>query len=239
MHAMILVCGGTVAIAFLSYSTERLIEVFNFVFFGFLFRFKKTESTLARDLISFIDHRFRRPPSFEIRGTVHPFIVESFKLLDRHDLDFKQTKKTLLDRRNAVKRRYTEDAKILNNIAKYPPHLGLLGAASGMIEMMTMLGKTGVDGIGGAMAIALSATLWGIGLNNFVFLPLSDNSMKSAEDEIYLRDVILECALMIKRNEDYDAVIRTVIGRLALSDRAGVQKEYQAIQDQIRNSDAA
>lgn len=238
-HAMILVCGGTIAIAFLSYSTKRLAEVFDFIILGFLFRLKKTESATARDLISCIDRRYNRYPTFKIVGRIHPFLDEAFRLLDRQDLEFKHLRSTLLDRRNAVKRRYIEDAKILNAIAKYPPHLGLLGAASGMIEMMTMLGKSGVDSIGGAMAVALSATLWGIGLNNFIFLPLSDNSMKASEDEIYLRDIIIECVLMMKRGEDYDSVVRTVISRLALSDRAEVQNEYQAIQEHLRKSDAA
>lgn len=229
-HALILVLGGTCAIALLTYSVSRLMAVMDFIIFGFLFRLKKEEDAVARDLIAYIDSFYRQSPSFEVSGKVHPFLVEGFQYAQRNDVSIKEMEGALLDRRNSVKRRYLEDAKILNNIAKYPPHLGLLGAASGMIEMMSGLGKDGVDSIGASMAVALAATLWGVGMNNFVFLPLSDNSMKASEDEIYLRDIIMECCLMMKRHAPYEDVIRTCLNRLSLRDRAKITQEYKEIQ---------
>lgn len=235
-HALILVVGGTIAIALLTYSSTRLLEVLDFILFGFLFRIKKEETIAARDLIAHIDVYYRKPQSFEISGKPHPFITESFRLLYDKELDAKKLETILLDRRNAVKRKYLEDAKILNNIAKYPPHLGLLGAASGMIEMMAGLGTSGVDSIGASMAIALSATLWGVGLNNFVFLPLSDNSMKISEDEIYLRDIIIECCVLIKRQATHDDVINCCFNKLALLDRVKLTSDYRDIRQEQKNS---
>ena len=226
VHATILVIGGTIAIAFLTYSWDRLIQVMDFVVFGFLFRLKKKEHVVAQELIAKIDMHFGYPPVFDIGAKPYPFLLDAFHVLHRKDLSLQQVHRTLTSRRDAIKRQYVEDAKILNNIAKYPPHLGLLGAASGMIEMMSGLGSSGVSSIGAAMAVALSATLWGVGLNNFVFLPLSDNSMKAAADEIYLRDIIIECCLMIKRGEDYESVIETCLNKLSMVDRSRIRAEY-------------
>lgn len=237
-HAIILVCGGTVAISLLSYSYLRLAQVMDFVFFGFLFRLKKTEDTVARDLISHIDKHYSQFPTFRITGDPHPFLTESFRMLENRNMPVTEFVNSLKDRRNSIRRRYVEDAKILNNIAKYPPHLGLLGAASGMIEMMSGLGKDGVDSIGAAMAIALSATLWGIGLNNFVFLPLSDNSMKSAEDEIYLRDIIIECCVLIHEGASHETVLNTCFNRLSLIDRIKIREEYQSLSVERMNNAA-
>lgn len=234
MHAVILVIGGTISIAFLSYHPYRLMDVVDYILFGFLFRYKKTEKKVAQDLISYIDSCYHRPPTFPIEDKVHPFLRESFDLLNRPDFSAEQLQSSLMDRRNSIKRRYIEDAKILNNIAKYPPHLGLLGAASGMIEMMSALGKAGIDSIGGAMAVALSATLWGVGLNNFVFLPLSDHSMKVSEDEIYLRDIIIACCLMIKNKEAYEDVIATCLNKLSIVDRNSLAQEYNQRQSKLR-----
>jgi chemotaxis protein MotA len=229
-HALILVLGGTVAIGFLTYSREKLLVVLDYVLFGFVFRLKKSELRVSEEIIAFIDHHYKKTPTFEISDTPHPFLVEAYSMVrnpKRYSLE--EMEKTLLARRNATKRRYIEDAKILNNIAKYPPHLGLLGAASGMIEMMSGLGKGGIDSIGGAMAVALSATLWGVGLNNFVFLPLADNSMKSSEDEIYLRDIMIECCLMMRQKKPYQEVIETCFNRLAIQERVKLRLDYQEL----------
>jgi flagellar motor component MotA len=228
-HAVILVCGGTIAVSLLSYSYSRLVQVTHFVIFGFLFRMKKTDVAIAKDLINHIDRHYTEYPTFPLSADPHPFLTEAFRLLENRKLSSVELRNVLRDRRNAIRRRYVEDAKILNNIAKYPPHLGLLGAASGMIEMMTGLGKDGVDTIGSAMAVALSATLWGIGLNNFVFLPLSDNSLKSAEDEIYLRDIIIECSVLISEGATNESVVNACFNRLSLAERASLKEEYQEI----------
>lgn len=221
-HALILVIGGTVAIGLLTYQPGRLLEVMDFVVFGFIFRAKRKETTVAQDIVCQVDAHFGVGSSGKRSKKPHPFLGDVFALLRREDLDYETLERRLLDWRNAVKRRYVEDAKILNNLAKYPPHLGLLGAASGMIEMMSGLGG-GTDGIGAAIATALTATLWGVGINNFVFLPLADNASKAADDEIYLRDIMIESALLIKKGATHDQVAQLCVDRLSLIDRIAVK----------------
>lgn len=238
-HAVILVVGGTIAISFLTYTPRRLMEVMDYILYGFLFRWKKTELSLAKELIYSIDHYYNRTTSFEVNGELHPFLSEAMDLLNQNRLPAEKIKDVLLDRRNSVKRKFVEDAKILNNIAKYPPHLGLLGAASGMIEMMSGLGVSGTSSIGAAMAVALSATLWGVGLNNFVFLPLSDNAMKTAEDEIFLRDIIIECCLMMKNGHRHGDVIRACLNKLSLADGAMLSAELRNKREEANYDHAA
>ncbi|WP_415063248.1 motility protein A [Bdellovibrio sp.] len=238
-HAVILVVGGTLAIGLLTYPVSRLKGTLNFIIFGFMFRVKKEEEKMARDIISYIDYYYHKTDGFMADGRAHPFLAEAYNMVLNPRLSLQQMEAALQDRRNAIKRHYMDDAKILNNLAKYPPHLGLLGAASGMIEMMSALGKAGVDTIGGSMAVALSATLWGVGMNNFVFLPLADNSMKAAEDEIYLRDIIIECCLLMKSNRSHGEVLNTCLNRLSLVDRNKLAWEYRKIEDKRSNTDAA
>lgn len=220
-HALILVIGGTVAIGLLTYRMSRLLEVVDFVLFGFLFRAKSKEAIVASDIVCQIDAYFGAPSDRALSRKPHPFLGDVFRLLRSPELDYENLQRRLTDQRNAVKRRYVEDAKILNNLAKYPPHLGLLGAASGMIEMMSGLGG-GTAGIGNAMAVALSATLWGVGMNNFVFLPLADNASKAADDEMYLRDIMIECALLIKQGGSHEQVARVCLDRISQLDRVAV-----------------
>ena len=221
-HAVILVCGGTIAIGFLTYTPTRLMEVIDFVLFGFLFRWKKTEINVAKELIVCVDQYYGKLPAFKVKEKPHPFLLDAVLLLNKPKTSAESAQETLLSRRNAVKRKYMDDAKVLNNLAKYPPHLGLLGAASGMIEMMSSLGVAGTDTIGASMAIALSATLWGVGLNNFVFLPLADNAMKAVEDEMFLRDVIIECTVMMKSGATHEEVVKTCVNKLSFIDSSNL-----------------
>lgn len=98
-----------------------------------------------------------------------------------------------------------------------------------MVEMMSGLGKVGIDMIGASMAVALTATLWGVGLNNFIFLPLADNSTKSAEDDLFIRDVIIETCLLIKKGASYEDVIKNCLNKCSITDRFEISKKVKIL----------
>jgi chemotaxis protein MotA len=235
-HALILVLGGTIGIAYLTYSAKRLNQVYNYIVFGFLFKTKKNESSVIHDIFAMIDAYYELVPRFSPTGDLFPFLKDAMNLLENPEYDATTLQEILVDRRNSVKRLYLEDAKILNNIAKYPPHLGLLGAASGMIGMMSGLGKVGIESIGASMAVALTATLWGVGLNNFVFLPLADNSTKAAEDDLFLRDIIIETCIQMKKGYSHKKVITNCRNKLSMMDHYEVSRILSSSNGQTKNA---
>jgi chemotaxis protein MotA len=238
-HAIILVVGGTISIAIFSYPLDRLQDVISFVNRGFLFKRKNSDLKMIEDLLMTIKTWYGTDGIVTDITKSHPFIRDSYKLIEEPDLSVNDVTHILKSRKDAVKKKYFEDAKILNNIAKYPPHLGLLGASSGMIQMMTGLGKGGIDIIGSAMAIALTATLWGIFLNNFVFLPLSDSATKAAEDEMYFRGIVCESMIMMKANMQEKVVTETVVSRLMSIERIAVKQKIMKLKEQLGINHAA
>ena len=106
----------------------------------------------------------------------------------------------LYKRMEYYQRQYLSDAKTLPGLSKFPPAFGLLGAVTGMIGMMGNLGG-GSDVIGRSMAVALVATFWGICLANVVLLPLSDYYKGLAEQDAFVRQIIIDGVLMVKRKE--------------------------------------
>lgn len=228
-HAIILVIGGTVAITLFSYSIEKISEVWNFVSNGFFFKKTKKDVAMIEDLLVTVKNWYAN--SWYQNSSNHPFVNDAFRVLSEEDITASDVTHILNARRDTVARKYFEDAKVLNNIAKYPPHLGLLGAASGMIQMMVGLGKGGIETIGGAMAIALTATLWGIFLNNFVFLPLSDSATKAAEDEMYIRNMIVEAVILIKKGHAEKVVTETVVSRLSAPQRISLKHKFKQLQN--------
>ena len=227
-HALILVMGGTVAITLFSYSMEKISEVWNFVMNGFFFKKTKKDVAMIEDLLVTVKNWYSN--TWYQNSSNHPFVNDTFRILSESDITTADVQHILNARRDAVARKYFEDAKVLNNIAKYPPHLGLLGASSGMIQMMMGLGKDGIAVIGAAMAVALTATLWGIFLNNFIFLPLSDSATKAAEDEMYIRNMIVEAAILIKKGCVEKVVTETVVSRLSAYQRIALKHKFKQLQ---------
>lgn len=228
-HALILVMGGTVAITLFSYSMEKISEVWNFVNNGFFFKKTKKDVAMIEDLLVTVKNWYNQ--SWYQNSSNHPFVNDAFRILSEADISAADVTHILNARREAVARKYFEDAKVLNNIAKYPPHLGLLGASSGMIQMMMGLGKGGIETIGSAMAVALTATLWGIFLNNFIFLPLSDSATKAAEDEMYIRNMIVEAVILIKKGHPEKVVTETVVSRLSAPQRIALKHKFRQLQN--------
>lgn len=102
---------------------------------------------------------------------------------------------------------------------KFPPGLGLLGASSGMIEMMVGLNSSGMDGIGNAMAVALVATFWGIAIANFVFLPLADYAARVASEDFFTRSLVVHGISLIKQGMAPKIIAETLISQLAIRDQ--------------------
>ena len=85
----------------------------------------------------------------------------------------------------------------LGQLQKFPPAFGLLGTTLGMIALMQSLGPGMESNIGGAMAVALVATLYGVASANFIFIPIAENLTEQTEEDQIARRIIVEGVMMI------------------------------------------
>lgn len=218
-HAIILVCGGTIAAAMIAFPIKRLIHLAEFFIFGVLFKTKKTNQEVAQQVIIakyyHSQGRIEHMPVMEL----HPFLVEALMILKGDKYTDQQLYDLLETRIESIKQDYMTDGKILNALAKFPPAFGLLGASTGMIVMMTNLGKGGAETIGGAMAIALVATFWGIAIANFLLLPLSDYATKSSGDDIRIRRMIADGIITMNQGQSLKYLAEKLAGHLSIADR--------------------
>lgn len=224
-HAIILVVGGTVAVSLMVYPFRKVFGIMQFFIHGFLLKKNRTDFNIIEDLVVGLKEYSNNIEKFNRLDPDNVFTKEAFHLLRDPLLTDHQIEVILKSRREATKRQYFEDAKLFSNIAKFPPALGLLGASTGMIDMMGSLGKGGIDSVGSAMAVALTATFWGIGLANLVILPLADYAARVAQEDLYIRDTIIEGILMAKRGYPERVVTEHLIGKLPMSDRIVLKKK--------------
>jgi flagellar motor component MotA len=63
---------------------------------------------------------------------------------------------------------------LLKNLAKYPPAMGMMGTCMGMVELFANLNAENKDSVGANLALAMTATFYGLLLSNIFLSPLAD-----------------------------------------------------------------
>ena len=104
-------------------------------------------------------------------------------------------------RREKLESQESEAIMTLNNLSKYPAALGMIGTVTGLVSLFSGLGGDNKASVGPALALALTATFFGLTLAHAVVMPLADRlSLKLAKKRKYLRG-LQEILLLIERGE--------------------------------------
>jgi chemotaxis protein MotA len=99
-------------------------------------------------------------------------------------------------RRKRIQRQ--EDANVLRTMATLAPMFGLLGTLVGMLQVLNSMSEP--TRLGPAMALALSSAFVGIGVANFVCVPLAGHIRSQSMQESLILEMIVEGILEISIN---------------------------------------
>jgi chemotaxis protein MotA len=83
-----------------------------------------------------------------------------------------------------------QSAKIWEAAGGYSPTIGILGAVLGLIHVMENLSEPAKLGAG--IAVAFVATIYGVGLANLVFLPMSNKLKAHISRLVFQREMIVD-----------------------------------------------
>ena len=81
-------------------------------------------------------------------------------------------------------------AEVLEAAAGYSPTLGILGAVLGLIHVMQSLSDP--SKLGGGIAVAFVATVYGVAGANLVLLPLATRLRGNARRTALIREIVIE-----------------------------------------------
>lgn len=233
-HALILVCGGTIAAGLIAFPLKRFAEIRDLILLGVLFKRKQPGIDVAKQLVEASQlYRERGFEGLKLLGEPHhPFLAEALYFVGKDYIDAFELRNVLEKRSTYFKKRYQQDYKTLNALGKFPPAFGLLGATTGMIAMMTQLsGKP--DQIGPAMATALVATFWGIAVANFLVLPLADYANRVVQEDQGLRNLIIEGVLAIKEGQPTIIVFERLAASLPPQSRLLLKESLNGARDRV------
>jgi chemotaxis protein MotA len=90
----------------------------------------------------------------------------------------------------------TVGAKVFESMGGYAPTVGILGAVLGLIHVMENLNDP--SKLGGGIATAFVATVYGVGSANLIFLPFANKLKRKLAVEKERRVLIAEAALSIQ-----------------------------------------
>jgi len=89
------------------------------------------------------------------------------------------------------------DAGVFEAAAGYAPTIGILGAILGLIQVMKHIDD--IAAIGGGIATAFVATLYGVGLANLVLLPLAQRVRLRAQKAMLMNELVVEGVIGIRQ----------------------------------------
>jgi len=193
----LIVIGGTCGAALVSYRVERLAIVTKVVYSSYKHPPKTPEEVIEilRNLA--VKSRYQGILSLqqEEDETTISFLRNALGMLvDGHS---PQTIRELLNTEMFFfKTRRHETEVIIRSIADYAPAFGLVGSVVGLIGMLSGVGDTAV--ILRMVPIALTSTLYGIILANFLLVPFAANLQERTYRELLLQKIILDGILAIE-----------------------------------------
>lgn len=201
-HGLVIVCGGTLAAAATSFPMSKILmlaKVFvlrllgrnNVDYQGTIEQMLELNKKLSLGLVG--SHE-------AVSGIKNQFLKEAVTLVADGVLSEREVRSVLEQRLKTVEHHYMHEANMFKTIGKYPPAFGLLATTLGMIALLQKIGQPGAEKlIGPAMAIGLVGTLYGIALANLVFLPIAEALIEKTEEEVTLRKMIIEGAVLLKQ----------------------------------------
>lgn len=197
--AFLIVFGGTLAAMVISFPPKFLFRFFSAPWK--MLRDKKPNLIYSVESLIVATHRHGGKRSYlkNMLGDakLDDFLKEGIELylLDLKKSEFRDI---LTERIYRGRQRDEEWVNLYRRLAKYPPAFGLVGTVLGLVSLMRTVGEgANASEIGINMALALTATLYGLAFANFVLAPIAENFQQVAEDRKVFRELMLEGLLMI------------------------------------------
>lgn len=97
---------------------------------------------------------------------------------------------------SAIRGRHRTNVNLFESLGGYCPTFGILGTVEAMVAILGNLSTP--DKLGPEIALAMVATLYGVGFANLLFLPVGNRLKKMSEEELRTRQVMVDVIVGIQ-----------------------------------------
>lgn len=193
--------GGTLAATLMSFSLSTFLDVMKVAKNVFVRKHADIKETIAT-LVSFAE-KARREGLLALDADADrlddPFMQKGIRLVV--DGTTQELVKSILETELAfLSFRHKVGQRLFETMGAFAPAFGMLGTLIGLIQMLTVLDKP--EQIGPGMATALVTTFYGSVLANLCFLPIAKKLKQASEEEIMIKEAIIEGVLSIQAGDN-------------------------------------
>ncbi len=205
-EGFMIVVGGSLAVAFMSFQANYVIEALKAIGYMFM-RATATHENLHHDLIGIIAWarilrekglRGLEDETLGEKASADPFIRYGLQMVvsNYSPEEVRDMMETAAD---ASYERNTIPARVLMAMASHAPAFGMVGTLVGMV---IMLGRFGDDmsGVGHGLAISLLATLYGVLTARMVYMPAASKIMQKQDGLRFRNHLLAEGMAMLVAN---------------------------------------
>ncbi len=204
--AAVIVFGGTLAAVMVSYPLAKLKTVPKALALAFTNGQQKSDELIEEIVSMSMIARREGVLALERRASEHedPFLREGIQLVV--DGTEQSMVKQIMDLEiDAIQNKYDNHAKIFESAGGYAPTMGIIGTVMGLIHVLGSL--TEPTSLGPSIALAFTATLYGVASANLLFLPIASKIKARGEEEIGRMEMMLEGILSLQ-NGDHPLLVR-------------------------------
>jgi chemotaxis protein MotA len=198
--AAILIMGGLVAAVFISFKMDQVVAVGAMMKKCFIYPLPSPGEVIEKMAEYAAVARREGLLALEERAKdiKDPFFAKALMLVvDGYPADtVRQILQVDIDN---MRERHLIGKKMMDNMAGSAPAFGMVGTLVGLVAMLQNLSD--VSKIGGGMAVALLATLYGAAIANCVFIPLACKMETRTKEEALIRSLVIQGVVSIQTGD--------------------------------------
>ena len=197
-HSIMIVYGGTIAILLFSTPMSVLRALYSAV--KRLMATPPTFSSYVSELNDLSTSRSLKNPSSSELINYAAGLWESGVSQELFQMLIQQRCMELEDQ-------HTDAVQSLRHLAKYPPALGMTGTVVGLVGLFSQLGADAKSTLGPALALAMTATFFGLAVSNGLIQPLADRLVVAGMTERRVLNGIMQALVLINRGDSWTLTV--------------------------------
>ncbi|MDF2723120.1 MAG: flagellar motor protein MotA [Paenibacillus sp.] len=215
LSAAIIVFGGTIGAVVVSFPRSQLKLIPQALRLAFQEK-KANSKTMIADLVEMaLIARREGVLALEDRAQQHPdpFMRDGLQMIvDGTDPELLQ--RILEVEINAKEKLYASYAKLFESAGGYAPTMGIIGTVMGLIHVLSNLSEP--EALAGSIAVAFSATLYGVASANVIYLPIASKIKARGDEQIAEMEMVLEGIMSLQAGENPQLIQKKLLSFLLI-----------------------
>ncbi|RKY51386.1 MAG: motility protein A [Candidatus Neomarinimicrobiota bacterium] len=224
--SFMIVGGGTIAAILVNFPLKEVIGVIGVV--RKAFTRDETQALDIIDLFVSLSIKARREGILAIDKELHKIDSDFMRIGLEMTVDGAEPetiKNAMEAELNYLIERHKKGQQIFLSLGAYSPAFGMIGTLMGLIAMLKTLDDP--TGIGKGMALALITTFYGALAANLIFLPIAGKLKNRSDQEVAVKEMIIEGVLAIQYGEHPKNINRKLLNfvspKLRINNKANAE----------------